>query len=65
MATPYKLGWHSFKFQYGKAAFFTPVLLTNEQKEALELGKQLLDHIDELAYGGIRNFVDFDLLDEN
>ena len=65
MATPYKLGWHSFKFQYGKAGFSTPILLTEEQREVLELSKKLLDHMDELAYGGIRSFVDYDVLDQN
>ena len=65
MATHYRIGWHSFKFQYGKAGFSTPVLLTEDQREVIEIGKQLLDHIDELAYGGIRHFVDFDILDSN
>lgn len=65
MSTPYKAGWHSFKFMYGKAAFVSPILLTDEQREVIELSKKLLDHMDELAYGGIRSFVDYELLDQN
>lgn len=44
-------GWRSFKFWYG--AFdpmnFRETLLTPEQREITE---RLLNHIDEIAYGG-------------
>lgn len=63
MAKPFKLGWHSFKFDFGVATLSTlPVLLTDEQKEVIELSQSMLSHTEELISGGYRASFDPDQL---
>jgi hypothetical protein len=64
MATPFKLGWHSFKFDYGRASFAIPLLLTDEQKEVIELSQTLMRHAEVLVSGGYRANFDPDQLDQ-
>lgn len=64
MATPYKLGWHNFKFDFGRSTFSVPILLTNEQKEVMELSQALMRHAEELISGGYRANFDPDQLDQ-
>ena len=64
MATPFKLGWHSFKFDYGRTTFSIPLLLTDEQREVIELTKSLHRHAEELISGGYRANFDPDQLDQ-
>lgn len=64
MATPFKLGWHSFKFDFGRSSFAIPLLLTDEQKEIIELSQALLRHSEELISGGYRAGFDPDQLDQ-
>ena len=64
MATPFKLGWHSFRFDFRRNSFAIPLLLTDEQKEIIELSQALLRHSEELISGGYRAGFDPDELDQ-
>lgn len=64
MAIPYKLGWHTFKFEFGKSSFSAPLLLTDEQKELIEISQTLMRHCETLVSGGYRAEFDPDQLDQ-
>ena len=55
-------GWRSYRFSY--ASFAIPLLLTDEQREVIELTKSLHRHAEELISGGYRANFDPDQLDQ-
>lgn len=55
MSRPSTSGWRSFRFWYGAfdPLHITEQLMTQDQREITE---RILNHYDEIAYGGYRQF---------